>query len=180
LYDNVCYELKLGALMKLFPFEFWIVLLLAVNLCVITILFIFIRNLKNTIRDMIVGDAAEKVMDMIEPAVKETGILQSKFEDQLREKKLIISDLNRRLDDKIISLNILLKRTDEYLNRDVVKKRKEDVISSETRDQQQAVLDLFRDGFDSGYIADKLNLSESEVKLVIDLKKKFINMEKSG
>ena len=47
-------------------------------------------------------------------------------------------------------------------------------------DQQNQIIDMYNQNFDVDSISKKLSIPKGEVLLVVDLKKKFVAMEKNG
>lgn len=144
------------------------------------------------IEEQAVSAAREKIIEMLEPLVEESRKTAILFEDQIKEKKRLIHELNEALDSRIISINLLLSRADSQQKRleDYHKQQLErpsiDVrpaFSGQTDnvgDQQNQILNLYYQNHDTATIARKLSIPEGEVKLVIDLKEKFAAMENGG
>ena len=143
------------------------------------------------------GLTASRIIDMLEPLVREAAAAAAAFDGQIRDKKKIIQGLNNSLDSRIISINLLLSRAESLLsgasNHSFVQD-KDMVISGKgvgkgvgnTRqhhpdedvfDQQKSVIDLFEKGLDADAIAMRLSMPKGEVQIVISLKKKFMTME---
>lgn len=120
---------------------------------------------------------AERVTDTLEPILKEAQELAGQFESQLKEKQRIVRSLNERLDSRIISLNLLMNRAETCLasSKDVSRERA--TSHTDVYDLQQQIITLAEKGFDSERIANRLGISKGEVTLVLDLKKKFREME---
>jgi hypothetical protein len=113
----------------------------------------------------------------VEPVLIETQQVAKQFEAQLEAKQRIVRRLNERLDSRVISLNLLLNRTDDCLASG--KNISSDVSSfhSDFYGSQHEVMTLAEKGFDPEDIANRLGISKGEVALVLDLKKKFSQME---
>ena len=62
------------------------------------------------------------------------------------------------------------------------KKNKFNLASTSTGviDQQNQIIEMYYQNFDIDTIAQRLSIPKGEVQLVIDLKKKFVAMEKNG
>ena len=100
--------------------------------------------------------------------------------------------MNEALDARIININLLLSRADELQKKLEAEQRMTNrqmsvnpdsfpVAPPDTMlDQQNRIIEMFNMNFDVESIADKLSIPEGEVRLVIDLKKKFMAMEAEG
>ncbi len=134
-------------------------------------------------------DAAREILDMLEPLVEESRKAALSFDQQIREKRKLSKDLNDALDTRIISINLLLSRADSLQKKledrqqmiqqmapalnTVLPPKEINII-----DQQNLIIDLYHQNADVDTIAEKLSIPKGEVQLVIDLKEKFIAMEK--
>jgi len=135
-------------------------------------------------------DAAREILDMLEPLVKESRKAALSFDEQIREKRKLSKDLNDALDTRIISINMLLSRADtlqkKLEDRQEMIQQMAPVLNpahfppreSNVLDQQNQIIDLYHQKADVETIAEKLSIPKGEVQLVIDLKEKFIAMEK--
>jgi hypothetical protein len=135
-------------------------------------------------------ESAREILDMLEPLVTESRKAASSFDEQIREKRKLSRDLNDALDTRIISINLLLSRADSLQkkleDRQVTIQQPVPVLNSapfpfrasNVLDQQNQIIDLYHQREDVDTIAEKLSIPKGEVQLVIDLKEKFIAMEK--
>ncbi len=192
-------------MMELFTIEFWIAVLFIVDLVIVGLLLVFVKKLKpgeassshKESRDALdkvrknAFKSSEEIISMLEPLVRESTVAAKAFEKNLQEKKIVAKRLNHALDDKIISLNLLLSRAETLINvqqsgglpagtpavSNELKSlpNKEDVF-----DQQNRILDCYHQGLDAGDIASRLSIPKGEVDLVIGLKKKFAKMDRIG
>jgi len=137
-----------------------------------------------------IHESARQILDTLEPLVMESRNAALSFDGQIREKRKLSKDLNDALDTRIISINLLLSRADS------LQKKLEDrqhmiqqtaanlnagpsaVGETNVLDQQNQIIDLYYQREDVDTIAEKLSIPKGEVQLVIDLKEKFIAMEK--
>lgn len=134
--------------------------------------------------------SASEVLSLLEPLVKESESAAREFDSLIREKKKITKDLNDALDSRIISINLLLSRAGtlqrqmeeqqsrlrrslDHLPVQPQVKREPDVI-----DQQNQIIELYRNNTDVDTIAEQLSIPKGEVQLVVDLKEKFMAMER--
>lgn len=166
--------------------EFWVVFQMVIILILIAVLVYVIRNLKTekgTERGEIeerdtAADAANRILSLLEPLLNEAESAARVFESQIMEKKLLIRELNDKLDSRIISLNLLLNRADACLSAKTFNLNQESYEGAGINDMQEGILAMFGQGFDAQDISEKLSVARKEVDLVIALKKKFIAMEK--
>ncbi len=165
--------------------EFWVVFQMITIFILITLLAYVIRNLKiekgmekgqieerNT-----AAEAANKILALLEPLLNEAESAARVFESQIMEKKLLIRELNDKLDSRIISLNLLLNRADACLSSKSFNLNQESYEGAGINEMQEGILAMFGQGLDAQAISEKLSVARKEVDLVIALKKKFIAME---
>ncbi|MBF0229935.1 MAG: hypothetical protein HQK63_10180 [Desulfamplus sp.] len=172
-----------------------------------------------------VDRAAQDIVDLIEPLVKDSQSKAALFEKQIKDKHRIIKQLNDSLDSRIISVNLLLSRAEVILNSKdksiyqnqntspsrqgqnnagIRNSNTQGLLNSGIRgavagfydpkwlneddsngnnsednliDQQQKIIELYRQGLGIDAIASKLSMHQGEVQLVISLKEKFMKME---
>ncbi len=172
--------------------EFWIVFQMAAMIVLVAALLYVIRQLNAVkalvtkenrsggIKDEAVKHAADKVLSLLEPLLSEAGSAANIFESQIMEKKILIRELNDKLDSRIISLNLLLNRADACLSTRSIGSGREPFEGAGIHDMQEAILSMFAQGLDAATISDKLSVARKEVDLVISLKRKFIAMEKES
>ncbi len=63
-----------------------------------------------------VDRAAQDIIDLLDPVVKGSESAAATFEHQIKEKQRLIKGLNDALDSRIISINLLLSRSEVILN----------------------------------------------------------------
>lgn len=190
--------------------EFWIAVLFIMSFLVVVSLFFIVRkmnqmrielsrqNLGNDEHDMLQldtgGEAARKITDLLQPLVEESRKTAIRFESQIKEKKRLIKELNEALDSRIISINLLLSRADAQQRKlqdhqDRLQNQlpasdgylpKDTTGQIQVDDQQHQILSLYYQNNDIDSIARKLSIPRGEVSLVIDLKEKFLAMEKNS
>ncbi len=191
----------------MFSLQFWIGVLFIIDLFIILFFLIFVNRLarqrlaeqqaaggKNPggsaydnieAHQKAVNSAAD-IIEMLEPLVRESRDAADAFEKQISEKKALIKELNESLDSRIISINLLLSRSESLL-RDLKDKNTAAVSENAFQgraapppenvfDQQNSIIDLYSRGFDADTIAARLSIPTGEVRLVIDLKEKFMAM----
>nr|WP_319494908.1 hypothetical protein [uncultured Desulfobacter sp.] len=192
------------------PTDFLVVLSLIIDFFLIFLLFLFIRRANrlqrspdpgpaNDIGD-IVAQTREKAQivakevltetaEMIEPILEASKEAAVEFERLVQEKQALTRKLDKSMDSKIISINLLLSRASTLFsqlenqhNSLLTPQAKGAVLfhkETDVLDQQQRILDLYYQKMDVDTIAERLSIPKGEVALVIDLKEKFIAMEKA-
>lgn len=151
--------------------DFWGIFQLLIDFVLVLMILLLVRRMKAGMRREAVIEASRQLIAMIEPLVKETHSVAGLLEDQLKEKKQLVSRLNEDLDSRIASLNLLLNRAGAFLDGTPGKSRGRVQLSK----QQDAILTLYNQHHDVESIAKMLSLPKGEVKLVIDLKAKFLS-----
>jgi hypothetical protein len=132
------------------------------------------------------------IVKMLEPLVEESRRTAIRFDEQIKEKKRLIRELNDALDSRIISINLLLSRSDALQKRLEERQNRVNLSSFPAGtpdlntssfavlDQQNQIIELFQRDVGVDAIAQRLSVPKGEVQLVIDLKKKFLAMEKNS
>ncbi len=193
-----------------FSTEFWIVVLFFIIFFLMIFVFLLLKrvnrlNIEMFSRDMSYQDSDENnhaeqsardILEMLEPLVEESKKAALSFEEQVTEKKRLLKELNDALDSRVISINLLLSRADAFQKQ--LEEKQHSVISEpvtpasyggavspnhETNpllDQQHQIIDMYRRNMDVDTIAGQLSIPKGEIQLVIDLKKKFLAMEKDN
>ena len=184
-------------MIELFSIEFWIAVLFFINFVLVIFLFLFVKKMnrlnlgkQDTMQlcddgsenaKHVSGSAAD-IIEILEPLVKDSRKAAISFDEQIKEKKRLIKELNDALDSRIISINLLLSRADA-LQKKLEKKKIQPVLnlsSNAVLDQQNQIIEMYQQNFDIDSIAQQLSIPKGEVALVIELKKKFIAMEKNS
>jgi len=188
-------------MIELFSFEFWIGIQFIIDLFIILCFLIFVKraanikvsnqyNENNKINQENTGKTANEIIEMLEPFVKESKVTAESFDKQIKEKKKLIHELNESLDSRIISINLLISRAEaakedlRNLKMEVARQPIQPLpvtlsptLHGNVLDQQNSIIDMYNRGVDIDTIVSKLSMPKGEVKLVIDLKKKFKAME---
>ena len=141
---------------------------------------------------IVAREVLTETSEMIEPILEASKDAATEFERLVQEKQALTRKLDQSLDSKIISINLLLSRANtlysqlenqhnSLLNLNTLPKGCAALFQKETDvlDQQQRIIDLYYQKMDVDTIAERLAIPKGEVALVIDLKEKFIAMEKS-
>ncbi len=152
--------------------QYWVVFQMVLDLFLVVLILVFIRSYKSGLKKEAARETAGEVIRLIEPLLKEAHATAETFAQQLKEKARLVESINESLDNRIISLNLLL-------NRAAAVKDGADAAGADSSalhhiyDQQESILALYRDDVSSEDIAKQLGLPRGEVDLVIDLKRKF-------
>ena len=186
-----------NSMIELFSIEFWIAILFLINFIFIIFLFLLVKKVNHlNSGDLIHGQSddnqedfghvsgsAVDIVEILEPLVKESKKVALTFDEQIKGKKRLIKELNNALDSRIISINLLLSMADALQKKMEEKQNRSRFQSSSAStvfDQQNQIIDMYNQNFDVDSIAQRLSIPKGEVLLVIDLKKKFIELEKSS
>ncbi len=185
--------------------EFWIGVQFVIDLVFVVLVFGLVRRLKRErtqaqqadpgsgvmkSAEEKAGRAAVDIIELLEPLIREAKAAAESFETQILEKKQLIKGLNDTLDARTISINLLLSRAESMLRNQELSARvtamnspagstREEDGSTDVFDQQNQVIHLYQKGISSDTIATQLGLPKGEVDLIINLKKKFQEMESS-
>ena len=144
-----------------------------------------------------VSGSAREVLDLLASLVRESQEAANAFEEQIKEKRQLSRKLNKALDSRIISINLLLSRAETLEKRFEDQQKKlldqasfQRINASFTHqvppsapsganvlDQQNQIIDLYSRKKDIDTIAQTLCIPKGEVQLVVDLKEKFLAME---
>lgn len=135
--------------------------------------------------------AARNILELLEPLVRDSKNAAVNFDSLITEKKRLIRELNEALDTRIININLLLSRAQTLQSRIETRLKEGRDLSNrlaffpsssndDLNDQQTKIIDLYHQGSDIDTIAATLKLPPGEVRLVIDLKNKFQEMEKQS
>lgn len=192
-------------MIEFFSTEFWIAILFGINFFLVVFLFLVIKRVNRM--DLVEPDqshddedlknakhasgTASDIIGMLAPLVEESRKAAISFDDLVKEKKRLLKELNDALDSRIISINLLLSRADASQKRMQEKQTRVNqplpisdsanvnVSSNAVLDQQNQIIELYNQHLEIDTIAEKLSVPKGEVQLVIELKKKFIAMEKN-
>jgi Family of unknown function (DUF6115) len=125
------------------------------------------------------GPSFDKPTKVFESFLIDAEKMAGQFKAQLEEKHRLIQNLNEQLDKRIISLNVLLNRADVLLSSQSEGGKEPNTNKEATEGQQTEILKLAREGRSAEKIAQILSIPQGEVRLVLDLKKKFLRMAKT-
>ncbi len=198
-------------MMVLFSNDFWIAILFFISFFLVIFLFVLVKKINRLNlglakdvhgedefqEDVQLSKTASHIIEKLEPFMQEAGKTAAMFDEQIKEKKRLLKELNDALDNRIININLLLSRA-ETRQKKILEQHTAMVQSSGAfhqgpfnagsnnfsadtiLDQQHRIVQMYNQQIDTDTIARKLSIPRGEVKLVIDLKKKFLEMEKNN
>ncbi len=194
-------------MIKLFSVEFWVVILFFINFSLVLFVLMLIRKMNRFLAEQTfqaafekereendpVSDTASDIMELLEPLVKDSRDAAIQFDEQIKDKKRLIKSLNDALDSRIININLLLSRADAMQKKieerqaesgrmlaDLSREETVAVSAGALENQQHQILKMYHQNYDIDTIAQELSIPRGEVQLVVDLKKKFLEMEKNS
>lgn len=194
-------------MIKLWSVEFWVAILFFINFSLVLFVLMFIRKINRFFAEQAfqaafekereendpVSDTASDIMDMLEPLVKDSRDAAIQFDEQIKDKKRLVKSLNDALDSRIININLLLSRADAMQKKieerqaesgrilaDLSREVTVEVSAGALENQQHQILKMYHQNYDIDTIAQELSIPRGEVQLVVDLKKKFLEMEKNS
>ena len=194
-------------MIKLFSVEFWVVILFFINFSLVLFVLMLIRKMNRFLAEQTfqaafekereendpVSDTALDIMELLEPLVKDSRDAAIQFDEQIKDKKRLIKSLNDALDSRIININLLLSRADAMQKKieerqaesgrmlaDLSREETVVVSAGALENQQHQILKMYHQSYDIDTIAQELSIPRGEVQLVVDLKKKFLEMEKNS
>ena len=158
---------------------FWVIVQVVVDLLLIILFIVFMRQFRAAkARQESSGIAA--FPQVLEPLLKEAEKVAGQFETQLKEKQHLVRRLNEQLDSRIISLNLLLTQAEVCLASHEKESWGENRQYKHVYDLQQEIIDFGEKGLSPQEIANRVGISKGEVRLVLELKRKFQEMEESS
>jgi DNA-binding NarL/FixJ family response regulator len=154
--------------MSFIGLKFLILAQIGIDIIIIIIFLLLIRRFRYLNK----GKSFDNIVTIFESLFTDAYKITGQFKEQLQEKHHSIKRLNEQLDKRIISLNVLLNRADVLLSR-----RRQTADSNDKPisldSQQTEIMALAKEGHGVEEIATTLSIPKGEVKLVLDLKKKF-------
>lgn len=137
---------------------------------IIVVFFIFLIS---RFRSSHKGKSFDKVVKIFDSLLTDADKIAGQFKKQLEEKHNLIERLNEQLDKRIISLNVLLNRADVFLSSHGKEAADLNGTLVSLNSQQTGIIELAKEGHRVEEIANILSIPKGEVKLFLDLKKKF-------
>jgi len=160
--------------------QFWLIIQIVLDLCLVTLFIVFVRQVRTMSANLgsnLGLQETEEVANTLESVLKDAKDVAGQFEVQLNEKKCIAKRLNEQLDSRIISLNLLLNRAEARLESNDIAVDGNSKSHKDVHHLQHEIIALSEKGDTPGKIADRLGVIKGEVELVLDLKKKFQDIE---
>ena len=152
--------------------EIWVAVQIAIDLCLIILFLLAIRQFRAFGEKYKVSEI-EEVRNIMQPILEDAKHLAKQFETQLKEKQKIVRNLNDSLDNRIISLNMMLKRAESCLDSGGHMHENSFPSGKDADRLQQEVITLSEKGMSPKSIAENLGIGKGEVDLVLDLKSKY-------
>ena len=159
--------------MNLFELKYLILLQLSIDFAIFVLFIFLIRRLRLLDKG---SSSLNNKLKMYESFLTDADNTSVKFKGMLQEKKDIIKKLNEQLEERTISLNTLLNRTDALLFQHR-QSNQDGHVQDSLKNQTKKIVELAKEGFDLDYIAESLVMPKEEVMLVLDLKKKISRLD---
>lgn len=151
--------------MEFMDLKFLIFTQIGIDIVIIVVFILLIKKISFFKRD----SSFNKGLKIYESMLSDASRISEQFKEQLEEKKHMIKMLNKHLEKRITSLNVMLNRTDALLFHN---RQYDNVDRGAIDNKKKQILKLEKQGHSSEQIADTLSISREEVMLVLDLKKK--------
>lgn len=150
--------------MALFDLKLLIFMQIGIDVAIIVVFIFLIKRLKTFDGQ----SSLNQGLSIFESVLTDADKMTAQFKEQLAEKNLLINKLNKELDKKIMSINVLLNRADVLLSDQM--QTGEDSASPSTHEKE--IIKLAQQGRDLESIAESLSIPKAEVMLVLKLRKK--------
>ena len=154
--------------MAFIDLKFLMFMQIGIDVAIIVVFIFLIKRLKTFKRDSSLNQGL-KIFESLLTDADNTAI---QFKEQLAEKNLLINKLNKELDKKIMSINVLLNRADALLS-DQIQTGDAGEPPALSSSQEKEIIKLAQKGHNLESIADILSISKGEVMLVLNLKQKI-------
>ncbi|MEA3357904.1 MAG: hypothetical protein U9R17_00590 [Thermodesulfobacteriota bacterium] len=155
--------------MSLIELKLLILALIGIDVIIIIVfVFLIIKfiNLNN-------NKSLKVAVKMLESLLNDADKITGEFKEQLIGKHDFIKQFNEQVDKKIMNLNRLLDRADSYHYSYGIGTSGNDNGTYFGADKQKEILEMAEKGRKVEEIANSLSLPIEEVKLVLDLSKKY-------
>ncbi len=154
--------------MALFDLKFLMFMQIGIDVAIVVVFIFLIKRLKTFKQN----SALNPGLKMFESLLTEADQTASQFKEQLAEKHLLINKLNKKLDKKIMSLNVLLNRADALLS-DQIQTGDAGGAPALSVSQEKEIIRLAQKGHGLESIAEMLSISKGKVMLVLNLKQQI-------
>ena len=144
-----------------------LLLQLGFEVVILVLFFVILYRLRRENRNEPVDERLQNYQALLADADKMT----KQFDEQLAEKKRLIKELNTKLDEKAMSMAVLLKRA-EAIGSNPAVERIGGVKPTNLSRREEDVLRLAAEGHGTRDIAGRLSIPKEEVKLVLKLQNK--------
>ncbi len=157
--------------MSFIELKFLILAQIGIDIVIIIFFILLISRIKSIKKSSLPNNGIE----MYESLLIDAKDMSGQFNEQLKEKDHLIKKLDEKLDEKIMSLNVLLSRVDSALSNHLDSEDiKNDPVSFNS--QEEEIIKLASQGCDRDKIAHTLAIPKGEVMLVLDIRKKMVQL----
>lgn len=137
-------------------------------------------HLIRKIRSMPKTDVFDRGAKIFKSLLSDADNVSRQFQKQVRLKHDLINDLGTQLDQRINSLTALLDRADIIVSYAAAGDAVTGPAGDSARKRQIKIMALAEKGCKIEDISNRLSIPKGEVKLVLDLNKKFKRSQASG
>jgi len=149
--------------------KFLIFAQIGLDIAIVFFIIILIRKL----RPLNSGKSLREGTKIFESLLIDADNISKQLRIELEEKHQLINGLNDKLDNRIMSLNVLLNRADALLSSYDGGPADANDNPASLKGREKEILRLATKGLDLDQIAQVLAIPKGEVKLVLDLKTKL-------
>ena len=143
---------------------------IGIDIAIVALIIFLFRKSKKPEKDQ----SLDKEIKIFESLIADASKAATEFEEQLAGKHRVIKGLNEELDKRVNSLNLLLNRADLLLSSHAKKVGESNGKHAFLKKREKEILMLAGEGHKIEEIASKLSIPKEEVRLVLDLKKRFL------
>jgi hypothetical protein len=140
-------------------------ILIAIDIVFFVFLILFFRRLTHIRRNTLLVDEIET----FEAIIRDSDETAGQFNQQLKNKVAFIKKLNRKIDKRINSLNLLLNRSNIVLSEYSNVRADDPPNDKDNQVRRQEILKLAKNGHPVEAIARKLAIPRGEVMLTLNL-----------
>lgn len=164
--------------MELSYLKIWLALQLVIDFLFLLGIFWYLSRVRKDLEFRIFKSTSSKISENISPFLSDAEKTALKFDNQIKEKRKLIKELNETLDARISSINFLINRAENILNSSLNSVEKSPKDSPDSRDEK--IIELYEQGLGNDEIAKSLGISVGEVAMIINLRKKFDALSSGG
>ena len=140
-------------------------ILIAIDMVFFVFLILFFKRLSHIKKNTLLLDEIET----FEALIRDSGETAGQFNQQLQNKVAFIKKLNRKLDQRINSLNLLLNRSKIVLSDYSQQSESDPPNNHDNKARRQEILKLARSGHPIEAIARKLAIPRGEIMLTLNM-----------